>query len=184
MKPRSDTPATLVPGASRAAWAGALQWSAFVLLLACMATRPFLNEITYRTPAIPGAYGTPPPAPPAKDQAPDPPDRMELARISFAAGILLAVALWLAGAAASGEIPPDPTKSATPGPVRFRWLTVLVVLFALLSLASALCASDKRSALDAWIEQVSLLAAAGLTARLCADRRRFVMVVVVLAAVA
>lgn len=184
MKSRSDTPATSVPGGSRAAWASALQWSAFILLLACMATRPFLSEITYRTAAIPGTYGSPPPPPPAKDQAPEPPDRMELARISFAAGILLAVALWLAGAAASGEVPPNPTEADPPGRARFHWLTALVLLFALLSLASALCASNKRTALDAWIEQVSLLAAAILAARLCADRRRFVMVVVVLAAVA
>ncbi len=184
MKPRSDTPATLVPGASRAAWTNALHWSAFLLLLACMATRPFLNEITYRTAAIPGAFGSPPPVPPAKEQSPEPPERMELARVTFAAAILLAVALWLAGAAANGEIPSDPANARPIRPGRFNWLTALLLLFALLSLASALCASNKRAALDAWIEQVSLLAAAVLTARLCADRRRFVMVVVVLAAVA
>ena len=173
MKPRSDTPATVARDALCSAWAGRLHWSAFVLLLACMATRPFLSEITYRTAAIPGPFGSAPSAAPAKGLASMPPERMELARISFAAGILLAVGLWLAGQAANGDIR-----------IRHRWLTAMLLLFALLSLASALNASNRRCALDAWVEQISLLAAAVLAAQLCTDRRRFLMVVVVLTAVA
>ena len=183
MKPRPDTPATSVPDTPRAAWGSVLHWSAFVLLLACTASRPFLNEMAYRTAAIPGAFGARPSAAPENDVVPESSDRMELARISFAVGIFLAVALWLAGAAANRPVPAPaipPTSERRSG---LGWLTALVLLFASLSLASALGASNKRSALDSWVEQVSLLTAAVLTARLCADRRRFVMVVVVLAAV-
>ncbi len=149
----------------------ALQSAAFVVLLACVASRCFLAELPFRSSAVRTAPAGPNSAQGHVTAAPT--DRGELARVSFAVVLLAAWALWLHGAVLAGRL-------------RFRHgtLALLVILFAAWSLAAALYASDKRSALDSWIEQVSLLAAGVLAVQMCSDRRRFALLVIVLAGLA
>ena len=102
----------------------ALQSAAFVVLLICLAVRPFLNETNYRMPAITAAFGVLPTAAP-KDSPSEPADRMELACATFALGIFAAAGLFLAGGGRIGR----------------RWLISGVAAFAVLALATALAAS-------------------------------------------
>ena len=145
--------------------------AAMGLLLACLCARTFIGEVFFRTSAIKHAH-----RPAAGGDAAEyerTVERTELARTTFAVLVLAAGAIWLLGRAVAGELK-----------IRYAWLGALILAFAAWSLAAALNASDKRSALDGWIEQVALLAAFFLAAQLCADRRRFALVVVVLAALA
>jgi len=140
--------------------------AAFALLLACAASRCFLGEVPFRTSvlkveAIAGASSA------EVDCAGI---RAELARVTFAVLLPGAVAVWLLGRALRGALQ-----------IRHAWLGAFLLAFAGWSLAGALNASDRRSALDAWIEQTALLAAGFLAAQLCADRRRFAVVVLLLA---
>ncbi len=159
------------------------QWqaAAFVLLLAAAASRCFVPELPFQGSALDMLPGravaganltsqpqTAPPDNPLAYKA----DRSELARMTYAVGLLAAGMLWAVGGAFAGRIE-----------VRHARLAAAIALFALLSLASAMAASDRRAALDAWIEQLSLMAAAFLAIQLCGDRRRFVTLVVVMAAV-
>lgn len=146
--------------------AGTLETAAFVLLLACVASRAFLAEMPYRTSSLR--------MPVAAVGASEEPraDRSELARVTFAVLLLAAGGLWILAGAVDGRLV-----------VRCGWLAAPILVFAVLSFVSAVHASDKRSALDAWIEQVSLLAGAFLAAQLCGRRGRFATLAVVLAAV-
>ncbi len=100
-------------------------------------------------------------------------DRTELVRVSLATILVGCAAVWLIGSALTGRVV-----------IHHRLLLGLIVLFAAWSLASALGASNKRLALVGWIEQVSLLTSGWLIAQICIDRKRFVLVVVVLAGLA
>jgi hypothetical protein len=155
--------------------------AAFVLLLASAASRCFVPELPFQGSALemlPGRAmaqahpeGRAQPGPPENPQAYQA-DRSELARMTYAVLLLAAGAIWAIGGALDGRLE-----------VRHGRLAAAIALFAALSLASAIAASDRRAAMDSWIEQLSLMAAAILAIQLCADRRRFVMLVVVLAAV-
>jgi len=140
---------------------------AFAVLLACLAARCFLGELPFhRTLLRPAAaYGG--------SNAWGGPglliDRTELARLSFAVLLGVAIALWLAGSALSGRLT-----------VRGGWLGWLILAFSILALGSAWGASDKRGAMNGWIEQLTLLWAGWVALQLCGDRRRFVMLVIVL----
>lgn len=153
----------------------ALRTLAFALLIACAAARCFLAENPYRTSVVPpallagGAVGAP--------CDPQPTNTTESARVTFAVLLLAAVAAWALAGAVGGRLT-----------VRHGWLAGLIVLFAVLSLASAVGASNQREAFNVWLEQVSLLAAGFLAAQLCdrsetGGRRRFRLAVVVLAGV-
>ncbi|MFB3893803.1 MAG: O-antigen ligase family protein [Phycisphaerae bacterium] len=160
------------PSARRTHLARALETLAVVLLLAGMAARPFLAEMSYRT----LGRGLLMDVPAGQDNSPKPlvlsVDRQEVARVTFPLVIFLAGAAWLAGRASVGC-----------GPIRFRAMGVMLAAFAALTVVSVLRASDKRMALDAWIEQVSLIASAFIAAQLFADRRRMVLLLVVMAGV-
>lgn len=143
----------------------------FVVLLVILVGRVFLDEVPFRVSALELDKASP--RLPPGDREVLPRDRTELARVTFAMGILAAGALWGTGSALSGRLI-----------VRHHWLGVGIIIFAALSLMSALGASSRRDAMDTWIEQVALLSCAFLGAQLCRDKRRFGMLVIVLAAVA
>jgi len=99
-------------------------------------------------------------------------DRGELARVSFAVLLVAAWAIYLTGGALAGGVS-----------IRHGRLMMLVAGFAILSLVSAILASNKRDALNSWFEQATILSAGVLAIQLCAERRRFGLFVAVLAAV-
>jgi hypothetical protein len=152
-----------------------------VLLLVAAASRCFVPELPFQGSALemlPGrAMARAGLTGPAQPAAPENPlayqaDRSELARMTYAVLLLTAGVLWAIGGAIEGRLE-----------VRHGRLAAAIALLAVLSLASALAASNRRSALDSWIEQLSLMSAAFLAIQLCPGRRRFVTLVVVLAAV-
>lgn len=147
-----------------------LQAMAFVLIVATLTARPFLQEMTYRSSPLPAAVFNAE-LRSDEDTSTWQVDRTELARVTFAMILLGAVALWLLGAAIKKQ------------GYRHVWLGVLIVAFAVWAYFCTLHASDRRSAMDVWLEQVSLLAACWVAAQLFADRRRFAMLIVVLAGV-
>ncbi len=155
--------------------------AAFVLLLAAVASRCFLPELPFQASALEmlpeRALARAGIAGPGRDATSDNAlayqvDRSELTRMTYAVLLLSAGALWAIGGALAGRLT-----------VRHRWLAGAIAAFAAISLASALAASNRRASLDSWIEQLSLMAMAFLAIQLCGDRRRFVTLVVVLAAV-
>ncbi|HUT59644.1 MAG TPA: O-antigen ligase family protein, partial [Phycisphaerae bacterium] len=154
------------PGAV-ARWGEALMAAAFVVLLCLVAARPFLGEHLFRFSPLEGVLG----APVRAEDPPTPASRLELARATFAAGLMAAFALWALGAALSRR------------PIRRAWFGAVIVGFAAVALASALSADDRRSGLLVWAEQAAILLAAFVAAQLCADRRRWNLLVAVLAAV-
>jgi len=149
--------------------------AAFILLLACVAARCFLGEMPFRVSPLrfelarlaARAEGAVIPAEPSHA-----PGRGELSRMVFAGALLLAAGLWLADCAARRRLE-----------VHRTWLVVLILTFAAWSFVSMLRASDQRAARNAWLEQVSFLSACFLCVQLCRQRRRFGMLVVVLAGV-
>ena len=142
--------------------------AAMVVLLSCMAARVFISEMPYRDSllrsATPGGGDTNAPTPSA--------GREELARVTFPPLIILAVGLWLAGGALSGRLT-----------VKHPVLAVMIAVLAVWSLLAAFAASDKRSALDAWIEQLALMWACLLAVQLLGDKGRFVAFTALLAAI-
>jgi O-antigen ligase len=152
-----------------------------VLLVAAAASRCFVPELPFQgsaLDALPGQAAAP------QDRTgqtqptmADNPlayraDRSELARMTYAVLLLTAGAIWAIGGAVDGRIE-----------VRHGRLAAAIGLLAVLTLASAMAAGNRRAAMDSWIEQLSLMAAAFLAVQLCADRRRFITLAVVLAAV-
>ena len=157
----------------------ALMGLAMVLLLMCVTARAFLSETPFRVSAVrsaaPAAFdeaGLGAGAASGADAAPPSIDRSELARVSFAIVLLAALVCWIIGSALTGKIA-----------LNHRPLAVLMLAFAVLGYVSSTHASDLRSAANGFLEQASLLAAAFLAAQLFGDRRRFVLLLVVLAAV-
>lgn len=140
---------------------------ALAVLLACVGARPFLGEMPFRTSLAAGQTHA------GANEPPPPSDRLELARVTFALGLLAATAMWLLGGAIGGGLR-----------IRRAGLAGLIVIFAAFVLASALHASDKRAGLEAALEQISLLTAGFLALQLCDTRAKRVLVVMVLAALA
>ncbi len=171
----SDTALTNPPGRL----ARGLDAAAMVILLACVSGRCFLGETPYRLSAsrgISAALHEGRSGPQAGGGAGGIYEREELARVTFAVLILLACLCRLSSAAAAPGRP-----GAIPKPL--WWLAAAFVLWSLLSVAGA---GDKRSALDAWLEQATLICAMLLAMDLFsgeAGRRRFGVLVVVMAAV-
>ncbi len=98
------------------------------------------------------------------------PDLGELSRVSFAVAILSVAALWALGGALAGTLR-----------IRGAALGVLILAFAAWALASAWNASDRRSALDGWLEQVTLLLVGWLALQLFSEPRRWRLLLAVLA---
>ncbi|MBS3733354.1 MAG: O-antigen ligase family protein [Phycisphaerae bacterium] len=158
MTPATDTPAD---STSRR-----LEAIAFWLLTGVLVARAFLGEMPYRTSVLKGLLSEPDDAVVTRTAA-----REELARLTFAIAILAAAGAWSAAGALRRRLR-----------MRHGWLAIPAGGFIVWSLVSTLCASDVRTALDAWGEQATLLIAAMLMIQLCADRRRFAWMVVALAA--
>ncbi|HDY64852.1 MAG TPA: hypothetical protein ENH84_01295 [Phycisphaerae bacterium] len=158
-------------GAGRSARAAEfLRNVAFALLLGCVAGRAFVGELPFRTNPVNisgllAQLGT-------DDDTPLGVDNKELARTGFAVLLLLVVLLWLLAGGIGHDLR-----------VRCSTVGVLILCFAGWSFASAWGAADRQSAWIVWLEQVSLLAAGFVAIQLSRNRRRFVMLVVVLAAV-
>jgi hypothetical protein len=175
----SRAPTASEPSPAAAAPRGrAAQEAAFVLLLACVAARCFLGELPFQSSALqflPPATSASATAPATEVENPLAyrADRSELSRVTFAAAILAAWALWACGGALAGGIE-----------VRHAWMGVPIGVFAAATFVSALSASNVRAGLDGWIEQCSLLAGGWLAIQLCTDRRRFALLAAVLAGVA
>jgi len=149
-----------------------LQWTALAVLLCVLAGRTVLPEMPFRTSPLSGIT--------ARTTDKDPnrtgltftlPNHTEPAGMTFDAVILIAGVLWFAGQAASGKLR-----------IRGGWLGVLMVIFAALSLVSALRAGDRRGAMIFWSHQTALLLAGFLAMQLCADTRKLAATIAVLAA--
>ncbi len=147
-----------------------LQTAAFVLLIACIAARPFLQEMTFRLSPLPKAVFNEK-LRDNKDISTWQIERMELSRVTFAMLLLAAATIWLVGAAMKKQ------------GFRHLLLAALIIAFAAWAYLCTLHASDRRSAMDAWLEQVSLLAALWLAAQMFADRQRFALLIILLAGV-
>ncbi len=147
---------------------GALQTTAFVILLLCVVARPFLMELPFRVSMLYGINL-------AADltEADLSVDRGELSRVIFASLLILATVLWLLGGSLAGR-----------AKIRHGWLGVGVLVFALGTLFLVSSASNARDAMTVWAEQAALLSAAFLAVQIFADKRRFAILVVVLAALA
>lgn len=156
-----------LPGSSPAV--RVMETLAMAILLAVAASRPFLGEMTYRSSPVAAALSV---SALTAEATPPPLDRGELSRMTYAMALLLAGTLWLAAGAARGSIS-----------LHHGSLAILIGIFAAWGLASALAASNRRWALESWIEQVSMLVGFLVAAQLCRDRRRLAMVVVVIGAV-
>ncbi len=147
---------------------GALQTTAFVILLLCVVARPFLMELPFRVSML---YGINLAADLTETALSV--DRSELSRVIFASLLVLATAIWLLGGSLAGR-----------AKIRHGWLGVGVLVFALGTLFLVSSASNKRDALTVWAEQAALLSAAFLAVQIFADKRRFAILVIVLAALA
>ena len=140
---------------------------AFALLLACVAGRAFVAEVPFRVNPLKTVVA----AGAVDGQGGAMSDRTEVARITFAMLLLASAGLWLLAGAAGGRLD-----------IKYPALGLGVLAFALLSAISAAMAADKRNAWDTWLEQAALLVAGFVAMQLCRSRQRFLMLVVVLAA--
>jgi len=147
-----------------------LQWTALTLLLVILTGRVVLPELPFRLSPLSGISAQTTDSS-QKDWMPPLPNHTEPAGMTFDVLIFLAGVLWFAGQAISGRL-------------RFRAgrLGVLMLIFAALSLASALQAGDRRGAMIFWTHQVALMLAGWLAIQLCADARRLAALLAVLAA--
>ncbi|MCK4275855.1 MAG: O-antigen ligase family protein, partial [Phycisphaerae bacterium] len=155
------------PAAPTERFGRCVQTAGFALLLAVVAARPFLGEMTFRSSVLRGAFAA---ASTGADQIARY-DRSELARVHLGSVLLAGCLLWFIGGAIRGRLA-----------IRYGFLLWAIVAFGVLSFISAQYASDKRAALNGWMEQVSLISAGFVALQICADRRRFAMVMIVLAA--
>ncbi|KPK84598.1 MAG: hypothetical protein AMJ81_05160 [Phycisphaerae bacterium SM23_33] len=159
MKSAAKLPATAAaPPAARA-----LETAALACILAVMVARVFMAEMPFRWAHLAFMRGSP-------AELRRPPD--ELIRVTFAIILLASVSLW-----AAAQPFRRPVQVAGPA------FAVMALIFAAISFGSTLTAVDRRGALNGWLEQVSLLGACFVMIQLGRRRRRWGLVVVVLAAV-
>ena len=155
-------------GSFSARAATACRAAAMVALLACAGARVLVSEMPYRGSLLNPSIGAMDPV----GALPAGAGREELSRVTFAVLLAAIGALWLFGCALSGRLTG-----------RHPWLAGMVAGFVLWSLLTALRSADKRSALDMWVEQVSLMSACLLSVQLLGDRKRFTVFVAVLAGI-
>ncbi|MDP6633877.1 MAG: O-antigen ligase family protein [Phycisphaerae bacterium] len=99
------------------------------------------------------------------------PNHIDLASMTFGAAVFLAGVLWFAGEARRRRLH-----------IRAGWLGVMIAIFAVWSLVSALRAGDRRGALVFWTNQVGLMFAGWLAIQLCARPKHRAVLLAVLAA--
>jgi len=152
-------------GSSRqAALQRVLHDASAAILLAILAGRCFLSETPFRLSMM--RWST---SPGGEASAP----LGELARVSFALLLLLALALWAVGQALNGS-----------AKTRFPWFGALSAAFAVAAGCSVAFASDRAAAVMSAVEQTSFLAAGFLAMQLFGDRRRLSALMCVLMALA
>ncbi|MCY2925727.1 MAG: O-antigen ligase family protein [Planctomycetota bacterium] len=165
------------PNHSAARIGRGLETTALVIVLACMAARTGIGELEFRNEptysALKAAAATADKGRPVEPGYELSADRGEVARATFAMVLLGAGAIWLAGGALQGRLA-----------VRGLPALVFVGAFAVVSLASACLAPDKRTALDGWLDTLAVLTTGLLTMQLCADRTRLAAVLIVLTGLA
>ncbi len=144
---------------------------AFAILLACLVGRAFIAELPFRANPINLATLMAQSQGQAETSVGPAADRTEIARMTFALLLLAAAAIWLWAEGIESNLK-----------IKYPWLGVAVLLFTALSMLSVFVASDKRSAWDTWLEQTALLSAAFTAIQLCRCRRRFILLVIVVAA--
>ena len=162
------SPLSLEAGESCSGLGGTLRSLAFIILLSVIAARCFLGEFGVRVSQVAPAIA----AAQSNGQVQFYPDTREIARVGFAGILLAAVALWVLAGVIEGKLS-----------IKFGSLGLLIIAFGVVSYFSARQASDQRTAINGWLEQVSLLGAGFLAIQLCGDRKRFSQLVVVIAAV-
>jgi len=161
-------------------WPARLQNLAFFLLLACVAARPFMSEMMFEEMSALKGF--------RMDSAADQssPDRNDLSRTTFAILTFIAGGLWALGRGLGrGKVRGagvSPSAAAIDQPPRYRWLGGLILAFILASFVTVFFASNKRIALVGWMEQSAFVLAGYMALHLCAVRWRFVLVLVLLAA--
>jgi O-antigen ligase len=149
--------------------------AALCLVLAVLVCRCFLGEMPWRESlmSVPRVVATLSGGTSAADNAQVlrlTVGRGELSRTIFAMALFSAAWLWMLGGAISGR-----------WTLRHAPLGLLTLGFIAWALACSLRASDRRAAMDGFLDQASMTAAAFVMAQLCADRRRFALTAVVLA---
>jgi O-antigen ligase len=148
----------------------ALQRAAAVILLGLLVARALIGELPFRSSLL--NLRNPQAAERDQSSLLARADRGELARVSFSCLLLADVTVWLVGSALAGRLV-----------VRRGKLAALVGLFAVLSLVSVFVASDQRSAMDAWLEQVAMMGGCFLAVQCLGDRRGLRATAVALTAV-
>jgi hypothetical protein len=159
------------PGA--ALWSRRLRTLALVLLLAVTAGRAMLDEIPFTTSPVQLPAGgivaeADEPALPLSVETSD------LARAAWPVAIFLIAALWMLTVAM------DARRRGGVG----VWAMAALAFFAAWAAGSAIGASNRYAAWLVTVEQASLILAGIMAANLARDRRRLMLVVAVLAAVA
>ncbi|MBS3820726.1 MAG: hypothetical protein GVY16_07970 [Planctomycetes bacterium] len=151
-------------------WAEALRWLAMLLIVATAASRAMLDEMPFSTSLIqlPARLASAP----AADSSPVIVEASDLARATWPLVILLAGAMWLLAAV-------QDRRAQIAGP----WLLALLAGFTVWAWVCAAGASDRHAAWLTVAGQATLIVAGLLTASLARDRRRFIVLVVALAAV-
>jgi hypothetical protein len=133
-------------------WAERLRRAAFLLLLACVVSRCFVSEQSFRMPPIDlneAFYAI------DHESLTDPVNREDLARTWYTTSLLSVMLLWgLAHAI-------DPQRWKAPW-----WLLALLAL-AVLAGISAIRANDSPSAWSTWWDQLAILLAGFVAAQLC-----------------
>ena len=166
---QTATQATAPVSGRAARWGRRLTEASFLLLLCCLAGRCFLQELQFRSSPLSAVF-SPVAGLPEADASPSAGNE-DLCRITFAVLLLAAGALAALGAAVGGRLA-----------IRRAWMGGLVLLFAAAALVSGLLASDKYSGMLVWLEQASLLSACFLAVQLCAEERRWRLLLAVLLA--
>lgn len=156
-------------------FAETVRWIALIVLLSSVAARVFIAELPFITNPVPKAVFSAQFSAAAENSpaAVMRVDNLELARVIFAILLLAAAALWVIAGVIEKSLP-----------VRYWIVGVGIIIFAVLSMLSAFGASDRLGSWTIWLEQFALLAGGFTALQLCCNRKRFVMTVVVLAALA
>jgi O-antigen ligase len=156
------------PGRPRAA--AVLETLAWLLLLAVVASRPFVAELPYRVSLlkqVPAALGG------AAGSGPLTLDSSDEARVLFAMAIVAAAAMWATAGAIAGRLV-----------IRHRWLAAMAAALLAWTAASAAAASDQRDAWLSWLDLAGAVTAGVVAVQLAREPRRRGQMLAVLAGVA
>lgn len=165
-RPDPTDPARAHP---RARLGSVLRWSAWALLLLCLAGRTVSGELPYRLSAVQVNLALAAGA--GDSRAIAAVDWTDSARAIHAVLILLGVVLWAGGSALAGKV-------LLPG----RWFLVAMGVWLIAGVWSSAGASDGRSAWLVYLEQAALLGGACAAVDLARHPRRLVLLAAVLAA--